>query len=380
VPWVVWEESVGGGDHGIFVSRLVNGDHFELFNSGQPVSVTTNDATRPDISFSGHEPYISWHETVGGHDRLFTGHFEGGATAPAFHLDTPGGLQPSTFGNVVDVRAPISSTCTATPFSSDGTNCRGGAVGTPFALLADGAVAEQKLLGFGYEPSDVSTGPVNGTTSTGTVLTGSANPGGAAAAAGFQFGTTTAYGSSTEQFIPLGSSAQAFSAVLSGLPPATTFHYRAFARSDFTTIVGPDATFTTAAAPVPVNERPTSRIVGLKRKIKSRQLKRFHGTAADPDDGVKLVDVAVTRLGRGARASAAACSVLKPSGKLKKVRKVAGKCRPHFLRAKGTTSWSLKLKRRLPKGNYVVYSRATDNAGQRQAGFNRANRRLFKVR
>src|SRR5205807_6645434 len=33
VPWVVWEEDIGGGRHVIFVSRLVGGDHFALFNS-----------------------------------------------------------------------------------------------------------------------------------------------------------------------------------------------------------------------------------------------------------------------------------------------------------------------------------------------------------
>ena len=29
VPWVVWEEDIGGGRHAIFVSRLVGGDHFQ---------------------------------------------------------------------------------------------------------------------------------------------------------------------------------------------------------------------------------------------------------------------------------------------------------------------------------------------------------------
>src|SRR5437667_1295878 len=62
VPWVVWQEELGESQHAIFVSRLVGGDHFELFNSGQPVSNTANDATRPDITFSGNVPYIPWQE------------------------------------------------------------------------------------------------------------------------------------------------------------------------------------------------------------------------------------------------------------------------------------------------------------------------------
>jgi hypothetical protein len=86
VPWVTWQEEIGGGRHAIFVSRLVNGDHFELFNNGQPVSNTLHDATNPDITFSGNEPYITWQENVSGHERVFSGHFEGGAIAPVFRL------------------------------------------------------------------------------------------------------------------------------------------------------------------------------------------------------------------------------------------------------------------------------------------------------
>src|SRR6266478_1449561 len=83
VPWVVWQEDLGLGDgkHAVFVSRLVGGDHFELFNAGQPVSNMTNDATRPDITFSGNVPYISWQEEISDAQVTFVGHFEGGAAA-----------------------------------------------------------------------------------------------------------------------------------------------------------------------------------------------------------------------------------------------------------------------------------------------------------
>ena len=47
VPWAVWAEDIGGGNHAIFVSRLVGGDHFELFNGGAPVSDRDHDATHP---------------------------------------------------------------------------------------------------------------------------------------------------------------------------------------------------------------------------------------------------------------------------------------------------------------------------------------------
>lgn len=59
VPWVVWEEDIGGGRHAIFISRLVGGDHFELFQPGQAISNRNNNASRPDITFAGNVPYIS---------------------------------------------------------------------------------------------------------------------------------------------------------------------------------------------------------------------------------------------------------------------------------------------------------------------------------
>jgi hypothetical protein len=143
VPWVVWSETIGAGRHGIFVSRLVGGDHFELFNQGQPVSNTLNDATRPDIEVSGNTPYITWQENVAGQFRAFSGHFEGGATAPVFKLDTPKGIART---GTVDLRPPVSSTCTANPTNADGSTCRAAALGTPFFLFADGAAGAQHLF------------------------------------------------------------------------------------------------------------------------------------------------------------------------------------------------------------------------------------------
>src|SRR5206468_9922974 len=146
VPWVVWEEDIGGGRHAIFVSRLVGGDHFELFNGGRPISNTSNDSSRPDIAFSGNVPYISWQEQVGGSLLTFVGHFEGGAAAPIFRFDTPSGIARSALADAKPQRAPISSTCTATPTNQDGAACQGGALGTPFFLFTAGAPGTQKLF------------------------------------------------------------------------------------------------------------------------------------------------------------------------------------------------------------------------------------------
>ena len=246
VPWVTWEEEIGVGRHAIFVSRLVNGDHFELFNSGQPVSNTLNDATNPDITFSRHEPYISWQEKVGGVAKVFAGHFEGGATTPVFRLDTPAGISVSTFGVVSDLLPPISSSCTADPFTSDGATCASGAAGTPFFLFADGAPGSQKLFARGYRPGVFSTQAATNVTATGATLHASVNPGGSLVKVHFDFGQTIAYGSATATF-GLGPATTALSVAraISGLPHATTFHFRVSIQTDFGTFIGADRTFTT---------------------------------------------------------------------------------------------------------------------------------------
>jgi hypothetical protein len=246
VPWVTWQEEIGGGRHAIFVSRLVNGDHFELFNNGQPVSNTLHDATNPDITFSGNEPYITWQENVSGHERVFSGHFEGGAIAPVFRLDTPTGIAVSAFGAVPDLIPPVSSGCTADPFTADGASCPGAAAGTPFFLFTDGAPGSQRLFARAYKPGVVRTNPASAVTAGGATLHGRVNPGGAVVKVSFQFGLTTDYGSTTP-VVRIGPAvtAQSVARAVSGLPGGTTFHYRVSVQSDFGTFTGADQTFTT---------------------------------------------------------------------------------------------------------------------------------------
>src|SRR5213594_995051 len=271
VPWVVWQEDIGEGKHAVFVARLVGGDHFELFNSGQPVSNTVNDATRPDITFSGNVPYISWQEEVSKSQMTFVGHFEGGASAPVFKLDTPTGIPNSGFGVVENpLRAPISSGCTANPTNADGTSCEGGAIGTPFFLYTagdDGGI--HQLFAQAFAPTDVSTLAATDITDTDATLNGSANPGGAAILTHFDFGATTAYGSSTaDARLDVASVVTPFDATASGLIQGATIHFRAVAKTDFVTIDGPDQSF------VVVNTPPTVSIDDLPDKVKRKQLSR----------------------------------------------------------------------------------------------------------
>jgi hypothetical protein len=144
VPWVAWAEDIGGGRHGVFVSRLVGGNHFELFNGGNPVSNPGHDAATPDITFFGNTPYVSWTETEGGSQRGFAGHFQG----TTFVLDTPGGIRLTGDGRakLIAARVPISSSCTADPFTSDGSACPVAAINDPFFLFTT-ADSPQRLFG-----------------------------------------------------------------------------------------------------------------------------------------------------------------------------------------------------------------------------------------
>ena len=271
VPWVVWQEEFGSlGKHAVLVARLVGGDHFELFNSAQPVSNTVNDATRPDITFAGNVPYISWQEQIGTNLLTFVGHFEGGAAAPVFKLDTPGGIAASAFTDVDNPqRAPISSTCTANPTNADGAICQGNAIGTPFFLFTAGASGSQQLFADAFAPSDVQTLPASDVTSSSALLHGTTNPGGTSARVHFDFGATASYGaSSTPETLGVGVVPTSFDALATGLPAGSTVHYRAVAASDFATVAGSDATVTI------VNLPPVVTIGQLEAELRLRDLGR----------------------------------------------------------------------------------------------------------
>ena len=273
VPWVVWEEDIGGGRHAIFVSRLVGGDHFQLFNGGRPISNTSNDSSRPDIAFSGNVPYISWQEQVGGSLLTFVGHFEGGAAAPIFRFDTPSGIARSALADAKPQRAPISSTCTANPTNQDGAACQGGALGTPFFLFTAGAPGTQKLFAEAFAAVNIETLDPTSITSSSATLNGAVNPGGASVRVHFDFGPTPAYGSSTPD-TRLGAAvfSTPFDAGIADLAQNSTVHYRAVAASDFATFPGPDASFLIANQPPTVTLGQLDPVIRLRALGRSRNL------------------------------------------------------------------------------------------------------------
>jgi hypothetical protein len=106
-------------------------------------------------------------------------------------------------------------------------------------------------------------GAASDVTSTTAKLAGTVNPNGMPTTASFDYGTSTAYGSSTPiQAAGTGTDPVDLAAALTGLKAATTYHYRVAAANASGTDAGADRTFTTSAAPVKpvVTSQPASAV------------------------------------------------------------------------------------------------------------------------
>jgi hypothetical protein len=99
----------------------------------------------------------------------------------------------------------------------------------------------------------VATGRVTSVTYESATLTGSVNPHGGETVYYFEYGPTTAYGAQTT-LTPVGNGTTSVpaSAPISGLTPATPYHYRLVATGASGTKTGPDRSFTSAAIPLTV--------------------------------------------------------------------------------------------------------------------------------
>lgn len=112
------------------------------------------------------------------------------------------------------------------------------------------------------------------------------------------------------------------------------------------------------------NPAPRATIGAMRSRLRARALRAFSGSAADPDDDVALVRVGLVRIAKRR------CETLRKNGRLARTTLTRGTCVPTaWLNATGTTSWRLKLRRRLPRGRYVLYAQAMDAAGHTQSGF-----------
>jgi hypothetical protein len=102
---------------------------------------------------------------------------------------------------------------------------------------------------YGVAPAAVSS-PATGVSGSAATLAGSVNPNGSVSTSyEFQYGSSTAYGTTTTAVsVPEGAAPVAVAAGLSGLAPGTTYHYRIVATDSVGTSYGADETFTTTTA------------------------------------------------------------------------------------------------------------------------------------
>src|SRR4051794_10468086 len=125
-------------------------------------------------------------------------------------------------------------------------------VATNAAGVARGADKTFKTAAPASAPS-IASRAASAVASLSATLNASVNPRSLATTVRFEYGTSTAYGTSTpEQAIGAGGSAVPVSAPVSGLRPGTRYSYRAVATSAAGVVRGANRTFTTARAPTGV--------------------------------------------------------------------------------------------------------------------------------
>jgi len=105
-------------------------------------------------------------------------------------------------------------------------------------------------------PPIATTQPATSVASDSATLNGFVNPCGSPASYYFQYGTSTAYGSTTPTFglpLPAGANPVPVSAAISGLQPGETYHFRLIAENTFGTNAGADLTF---VVPLEILQQP----------------------------------------------------------------------------------------------------------------------------
>ena len=289
--------------------------------AGTPTPVTGSSATSVSATISGLSPGTTYHFRVNGSN-------SGGTTYGSDQTFTTSAVPPTVTSlaaaSVSSTGATLNGTVNANGFSTAvsfdyglttayGTNI----AGTPTPVTGSSATSVSAVIS-GLSPGTTYHYRVNGTssggtsngsdqtfttsaapptvtslaaasiTSTGATLNGTINANGFSTAVSFDYGLTTAYGTNVAGTpTPVtGSSATAVSAVISGLSPGTTYHFRVNGTNSAGTTNGSDQTFTTSGAAPTTTTLAAASITGAGATLNGTVNANGFSTAVSFDYGL----------------------------------------------------------------------------------------------
>lgn len=213
-----------------------------VFTTLQEATVTTSAAT----SVTNNSATLNGVVNANNNSTVVT--FDYG-TSTSYGLSATAAQSPVTGSSVVNVSADISGLSMGITYHYriKGVSAAGTVNGTDMTFVT------QQL-------ATVSTNAASSITGSSAVLNGIVNANNTSATVTFEYGTSTAYGTSITAFqSPVtGNSPTAVNATLSGLAAATVYHFRVKAVNTNGTVTGDDYTFTTLIAPVATTLASTS--------------------------------------------------------------------------------------------------------------------------
>lgn len=137
------------------------------------------------------------------------------------------------------------------------------------------------------------TAPASNVTSTSATLNGLVTPNKSTTTYYFEYGTSTSYGTKTTSATVAGNAAKTVSTDVTGLLPATTYHFRIVATSAGGTAQGADQAFTTSASTPPVPGKNAVSIGSLPHTITWGQTAHIAGTVTGPGKAGQTVALLV---------------------------------------------------------------------------------------
>jgi hypothetical protein len=215
------------------VATLNNPGPFTADNFGWSVGIS---GTRVVVGADGDDTGASAAGSAYVYDLL-----SGTPTVPVATLNNPTPTVGELFGRAVAI---------------DGTTV---AIGTP----SEDTVASDEGAAYIYGPLYATTTAATGVTNIGATLNGTANPSGLTTTAQFQYGLTTAYGSTADVVLSPnnGTSPQAVSTTISGLLEGRAYHFRLTTTNNLGPSYGLDLIFMTLSGEIAV-EQPVGSNLG----------------------------------------------------------------------------------------------------------------------